>query len=83
MAATRRLSDDGVSPSSSAIRDCGQPSADLACPVQRPRARRHRRDPTTRSTNPRMWLQYALVLLSIVILAVVPWQLTLTSGRRR
>jgi hypothetical protein len=29
-----------------------------------------------------MWLQYALVLLSIVILAVVPWQLT-TSGRRR
>jgi hypothetical protein len=30
-----------------------------------------------------MWIEYALVLLSIVILAVVPWQLTATSGRRR
>jgi hypothetical protein len=29
-----------------------------------------------------MWIEYALVLLSIVILAVVPWQL-MTSGRRR
>jgi len=34
-----------------------------------------------RSTNLRMWIEYALVL-SIVILAVVPWQL-MTSGRRR